>query len=163
MPRIVGVSRRGVSPQEGVLFSSWVSRAIIAQLLCKALCSRVPVCAMTIRRGAAAQRWDEKEAGIRKQRNKESRNGARTLGAARCRRDGQIGTLGICEVMRGASPRSREEDSLRKRESIRLRWYWACLPPCQRGTPLARILTGGAAGWWHCGALDSILQGWLQM
>lgn len=38
-------------------------------------------------------------------------------------------TLGICEVMRGASPRSREEGSLRNRESIRLRWYWACHVP----------------------------------
>lgn len=42
---------------------------------------------------------------------------------------GKIGTLGICEVMRGASPRSREEASLRNRQSIRSKWYCVYLSP----------------------------------
>jgi hypothetical protein len=33
----------------------------------------------------------------------------------------RVNTLGICEVMRGASPRSREE-SLRRRQSIGSSW-----------------------------------------
>lgn len=53
-----------------------------------------------------------------------------------CNRTGACGkwglsiiTLGSCEVMRGTSPRFREDGSLRNRESIKSRWYWACHNP----------------------------------
>lgn len=57
----------------------------------------------------------------------EQKSRARTGGLKKAERAcNGVNTLGICEVMREASPPSRGGGPLRKRLSIKLRWYWAC-------------------------------------
>lgn len=48
--------------------------------------------------------------------------------------------------MREASPQSREGDPLRKRLSIKLRWYWACHIHTQWDHGQPGYLGRGAAG-----------------
>lgn len=73
--------------------------------------------------------------------------------------DRGVNTLGICEFMREASPQSREGGPLRKRLSIKLRWYWACHIHIQwdHGQPVCLARGRYRRCGWHC---SGGLQGW---